>query len=136
MTRCVHDETGAQCFNQPVSCGLPLYPDIRRSFKVMPQFCQSESLSLTPVEILPRWIGVPKSINTHARQMDLLVMQQRTCARSDAGRQNFAQRLSIRKEYSCEREGRETPTGNERQTANTCFVQPAYQWLKQRPVQR
>src|SRR2546423_11570181 len=101
----------------------------------MPQFCQSEGLSLAPVEILPRWIGVSKSINTHARQRDLLVIQQRTRARSYAGRENFAQRLSIRKECSRERKSRETPAGDERQAASTCFVQPAYQRLKQRPVQ-
>src|SRR6266699_3131872 len=102
MTGSIHDETGVQRFNQPVPCGLPLYSDTCRSCKPLPQFGQSEGLSLAPTEILLRRIWVPKSINT--------------CAGRNA--------LLIRKKCSCEREGCETTTGNERQAANTRFVQP------------
>ena len=49
--------------------------DVARDFyrKLLPQFGQSEGLSLAPTEILLCWIGVPKSINTCAGRNALLI---------------------------------------------------------------
>src|SRR2546421_8615862 len=95
MARRIHNKTCVKRFDKPVTCGLPLHLDTRNLIETASQFRHGECLRLTPAQVLLRWVRIPKSINSGARPNDLLVTQQRACARSDAGRESFAQRSPI-----------------------------------------